>query len=93
MALVTPKKIDSESEQSKYPKRELYATVCYFYPRYSLQEVEKMPYRDVLLLLTTARKQQAAYFHNLTLIAQAPHSNKQSNVKKLIEYFKKQAGK
>lgn len=73
-------------------KRELYATVCYHFPQYKLQEVEAMPFRDVQLLLKTAQKQQAAYFHNMTLIVQAPHSDKQKNVKKLVDHFKKIAG-
>lgn len=91
MARVKVQKVTSKDRGLS--KRELYATVCYFYPRYSLQEVEAMPARDIQLLLTTAQKQQAAYMHNLTLIAQAPHSKKQQNVKKLVEHFKKIAGK
>lgn len=73
-------------------KRKLYATVAYHFPQYTLKEVEAMPYRDVQLLLKTAQQQQAAYFHNMTLIVQAPHSKKQQNVKKLVDHFKKLAG-
>jgi vancomycin permeability regulator SanA len=73
-------------------KRELYATVCYFYPQYTLVEVQKLPYRDVQLLLKVAREQEARRFFNETLIAAAPHSKKQQNVTKLTEHFKKVAG-
>lgn len=75
-----------------FSKRELYATVCYYYPRYSLVEVQNLPGRDVQLLLKTARKIEAQRMYNLTQITAAPHSRKQVNVKKLIDYFKKMAG-
>lgn len=91
MAKVKVQKVTSKG--SSLSKRELYATVCYFYPQYTLKQVAKLPARDIKLLIKTAQKQQAAYMHNLTLIAQAPHSKKQANVKKLIEHFKKLAGR
>lgn len=91
MAVVTPKKVPSSA--SKFSKRKLYARVCYYYPQYKLQEVQALPARDLSLLLKTAQEEQAGYMHNLTLIAQAPHSKKQSNVKKLLEHFKKLTGK
>lgn len=91
MARVRPQTV--VSSKAKLSKRELYATVCYFYPQYTLKQVEQLPARDVQLLLNTAKKQEAARMYNLTLVAQAPHSKKQSNVKKLLEHFKKLAGR
>lgn len=91
MASIKPQIVTSKDRGLS--KRELYATVCYHYQQYTLKDVEAMPARDVRLLLKTAQQQQAALMHNLTLIAQAPHSKKQQNVKKLIEHFKKLAGK
>jgi hypothetical protein len=91
MAEIRPLKVTSQARGIS--KRKLYAKVCYYYPRYSLKEVQKMPFRDINLLLKTAQEEQAAYMHNLTLIVQAPHSKKQSNVKKLVEHFKKIAGR
>lgn len=73
-------------------RRELYATVCYYYPQYTLKQVQNLPARDIDLLIKTAMKMRAGEMYNLTLIAQAPHSKKQQNVKKLIDYFKKLAG-
>lgn len=80
------------AEQPRLSKRTIYATVCYHFPQYTLKEVAALPYRDVQLLLKTAQQQQAAYFHNMTLISQAPHSKKQQNVKKLVDHFKRLAG-
>jgi len=91
MAEVRPQRVPSSA--NKTSKRELYATVCYYYPRYTLQQAKALPARDLVLLLKVARKQQGAYLYNLTQIAQAPHSKKQANVKKLLDQFKKQAGK
>lgn len=90
MAEIRPQKVTSQARGIS--KRKLYAKVCYYYPRYSLKEVQSLPFRDIRLLLKTAQEEQAGLMHNLTLIAQAPHSNKQQNVKKLLQHFKKLAG-
>lgn len=68
--------------------RTLYATVAYHYPQFSLQDVEAMPYRDVLLLLKTAEKIEAGRMYNLTMIASAPHSKDGKGVKSLMEHFR-----
>lgn len=91
MAEIKVKKVTANNKGIS--KREVYATVCYHFQQYKLTDVEALPYRDVQLLLKTAQREQAAFLHNLTLIAQAPHSKKQQNVKKLIEHFKKLAGR
>lgn len=91
MAIIKPQRLSPKDKGAS--KRELYATVCYYYPQYTLKDVAKLPARDVSLLLKTAQKRQAEYLHNLTLIAQAPHSKKQANVKRLVEHFKKLAGR
>jgi hypothetical protein len=90
MAEIRPQRITPKDRGLS--KRRIYAKVCYYYPRYSLKEVEALPARDVRLLLKTAQEEQASYLHNMTLIVQAPHSKKQSNVKKLLEHFKKLSG-
>ena len=74
-------------------KRELYATVCYYYPQYTLKQVQEMPARDIQLLINTARKLEAAQNYNLTQIVAAPHSKKGANVKKLLDHFEKMRGK
>lgn len=68
--------------------RRLYAIVAYHFPQYTLKQVEKLPYRDVYLLLNTAQRIEAERMHNLTLIASAPHSDKGKGVKALIKHFK-----
>ena len=90
MAEIKVKKVTSKDRG--FTKRELYATVCFYYPQYTLKQVQKLPARDVQLLLKTARKLEAQRMYNLTQIVATPHSRKQVNVKKLIDYFKKIAG-
>lgn len=71
-------------------KRELWATVCYYYPQYTLKEASQLPVRDIKLLLRIAEKLQARDKYELTQIVAAPHTKKGSGVKKLSEHFKKQ---
>ena len=68
--------------------RKLYATVAYYYPQYTLKDVENMPYRDVVLLIATAQRIEAERMYNLTLIASAPQSKNGKGVKTLIKHFK-----
>lgn len=89
MPEIRPLRVTAKAKS--FNKRKIYAKVCYYYPRYSLKEVEALSFRDVKLLLKTAQEEQASFMHNLTLIVQAPHSKKGANVKKLIEHFKKLA--
>lgn len=79
-----------ESTSSAFGEyRVLLATVAYHYPQYTLQELDEMPYRDVILLLKTAEKIDAGRMYNLTMIASAPHSDKGKGVKSLMEHFRK----
>lgn len=78
------------SEGAQISKRELWATICYYYPQYTLNEASKLPARDIRLLLKVAEKMQAKYKYDLTQIVAAPHTRKGSGVKKLTEHFKKQ---
>lgn len=64
------------------------AQLCYYYPQYTLRHARKLPYKDVSLLLKTARKMQARDYLNLTNIAVAPHTKNGSAVKKLVKQFK-----
>ena len=86
----------AEIEVQKIPakesrKRELYARVCYFYPQYKLEDVQKMPNRDVMLLLKVANQIEALKMLNLTQISAAPHTKKGAGVKKLTSHFRKVA--
>jgi hypothetical protein len=75
-------------EQPKANKRELYATVCFYYG-YQLDYVQKLPARDLYLLQKIASKIEANRFLNLTNIAAAPQSKNGRGVQKLIQYYKK----
>jgi len=85
MAEIKVKRVGSSRKRTSL--REQYATVCYFYPQYTLKDVQEMPARDLNLLLKTAQKQEAIKMYNMTSIVAAPHSKKQVNVKKLLDYF------
>lgn len=84
-----PHKVSKSSDG----KRELYATVCYFYPQYKLKDIQEMPARDIQLLINTAQKYKSIDMYNLTNIAAAPHTKNGKGVKKLAEHFKKIASK
>lgn len=87
MAEIEVQRVNDET--TKGSKRQLYARVCFFYPQYKLQDVEKMPQRDVSLLLQVAQQIEALRMLNLTQISAAPHTKKGSGVKKLTEHFKR----
>jgi hypothetical protein len=91
MARVRAQQVPTEAVSIN--KREMYATVCYYFPQYTLRQVAKLPFRDVKLLIKTAQRIEAGKMYNFTQIAAAPHTKKMQSVKKLSEHFKKQAGK
>ena len=79
------------SSEDTTSDREIWATVAYYYPQYTLKEASKLPARDIKLLIKTARKLEAQKMFNLTQIAAAPHTKKGEGVKKLSEHFKRLA--
>lgn len=76
-------------EDNKTGKRELWATVCYYYPQYTLQEAAQLSVRDIKLLLKVAEKIESAKRYEYTQIVAAPHTKKGAGVKKLTEYYRK----
>jgi len=74
-------------------KREVYAEVAYYYPQYTLEEVQNLPARDISLLLQTARRLKAMENFNLVQIVASPHTKKGQGVKKLSDHYKKEAQK
>jgi hypothetical protein len=66
---------------------ELLASLCYYYPQYTLSQASKLPLKTVLLLLKVARQHEAVKYHNLTQIAAAPHTNKGAGVRKLSSHY------
>lgn len=87
MAEVRVQKVESK----RGSKRELYARACFFYPQYTLEDIQNMPNRDVALLIKTANKIEASRMLYLTQICAAPHTKKGMGVKKLTTHFKKVA--
>lgn len=64
------------------------ATLCYYYPQYTLSAARKLPYKHVKLLLKIAQQHKAIEMMRLTEIAAAPHTKKMVGVKNLIRLFK-----
>lgn len=87
MARIEVKRVSAKAE--KLSKRELYATICWYYPQYSLKDAQGLPARDLNLLLKTAQKQEALTFLNLTQISAAPHTKNGQGVKSLMSRYKK----
>lgn len=69
--------------------RELWATVCFYYPCYTFQEASKLPARDIKTLIQTAKKLEAGRMYDLLQITTAPHTKKGKGVKQLSEHYKK----
>lgn len=90
MATVKAKRLSAVKGRNQ-TKRELYATVCYYYAQYTLKDAQALPARDLNLLISTAQKIEAMRMHNLTQIAAAPHTKDGKGVKKLLDHFKGQA--
>lgn len=78
------------SQVNDNSKRELWATVCYYYPQYDLQSASQLPVRDIKLLLKVAEKLNAKDKYELVQIVASPHTKKGSGVKQLTDYFRKQ---
>ena len=74
--------------EKKLSARQLLAEFCYLYPQYSYEAARRMPAKDVMLLLKTARRKQSEKYFYYMQIAAAPHTKKGSGVKKLSEKFK-----
>lgn len=73
--------IDQEME-------ELFATVCYYYPQYTLKSIRRLPYRQVKLLSKMGQRLEAIKYLNLLQISQAPHTKKGEGVKKMAEHYR-----
>ncbi len=65
------------------------ATLCYYYPQYTLKDAAHLPINQVSLLLRIARRIKAEEYLHLVQIAVAPHSQKGKLVEKLASNYKK----
>ena len=75
--------------KKKLNVRELLATICYFYPQYTLYEASQMPAKDVSLLIKVAMRERSRDWYNQTQIAAAPHTKRGSGVNTLSKAFRK----
>lgn len=84
-------KVPEKKSSSNSTTLRVLATLCYYYPAYTLREARKLPYKHVVLMISQARRLQALEMYNLTQIAVAPHTKKFVGVKKLTKEFEKVA--
>ncbi len=74
-------------KEREVSNREIWASVCYYYPQYTLEEASHLRNRDINTLLKVAKRLEAIKFQKLTQIAAAPHTEKGKGVKDLINSF------
>lgn len=77
------------NQGKKLTNREMWATICYYYPQYNLEEASRLSVRDLKLLLRVAEKMEANKRYEYLQIVTAPHTEKGSGVKELSEYYRK----
>lgn len=87
MVKVKVAKVEDYSTSAKVTKRELYATIAYYYPQYTFKEAGELKARDLYQLLNTARKLESVRYLNLVQIVASPHSKKGKAVKDLIKHY------
>lgn len=91
MAVIQVQSVKKEVfKNKKNPNRKLWATVCYYYPQYTLKEASKLSYRDISLLLNTAKRLKASEYLRLLDISAAPHTEKGKGVKELRKILEKE---
>lgn len=83
-------------EVAKVPKKQptgdealrMLASLCYYYPQYTLADARKLPYKRVVLLLKEATRQNAINWHWQTLIAASAQTPKGRGTKNLLRILK-----
>lgn len=91
MAVIQVQSVQKEVLKKQVnPNRKLWATVCYYYPQYTLKEASELPYRDLVLLLNTARKLRASEHLMLLNIAASPHTKDGKGVNELRKKLKEE---
>jgi hypothetical protein len=79
---------EPEKPQKPFDPLRYLAEFCRYYPRYSLAEARRLPYKHVRLMMGEARRAEARKLYYLTQIAAAPYSEKREEVTKLMEHFR-----
>ena len=78
-----------KSKSKRNSNRSIWASVCYYYPQYTLETASKLSVRDINLLMDTANKLEAQKMYMLTQIVASPHTKKGVGVKQLTNTFKR----
>lgn len=81
---------EDQSSSTKESSLQLLATLCYYYPAYTLATARKLPFKHVVLMIRTARKLEAQKYYNLAQIAGAssPHVKNLQGIKDIAKQFK-----
>ena len=90
---VVAKPIRPQRGNKAESNRTLWATICYYYPQYTLEEASRLPIRDIRLLLNTAKRQEAMKMLQFVQIAAAPHTKKGKGVKDLTKHYQNESEK
>ena len=86
--VVKVQQIPSKKREKADGNRELFATVAYHYPQYTLEDISKLPYRDVALLMRVAERIKAEEYFTITQVVASQHTEKLKGIKQLLEHFK-----
>ncbi len=84
---IRPKK---KAVSSEMEERESLAYIAYYYPQYTLWELENVvAARDLPVLIKVAQREEAKKMLLLNNIIHGPNAKSQSNYKKVLESLKK----
>ena len=72
--------------RKKTSPEDLLATFCYYFPAYTFDRARKMPYKRIVQMLKTARREEARKNIDLLQIVSSPHG-KRGSVKSLYDKF------
>ena len=83
---IVAQSVHSVGGNNKKPlsNREKWATICFHYPQYTLEEASLLPARDIMLLLNTANRIQAEQNLLLFNMITVPHAKEGGKVAKGI---------
>jgi len=82
MAFIRAQKIPEKIES---PEVTL-ARFCFYFQQYTFHQARKLPYKYVVLMLSSAEKERARFLYDLTNAISSPHTKKGAGVKKMLDY-------
>lgn len=78
------------NKKERLSNRQVFARVAYYYPAYTLKDLQELPSRDVLLMLKEGEKMHARNMHDFMQIIAAPkQKNAKEAINKILNYYQK----